>query len=52
MSFMLARYFGLAIDWHLVIGAPPGVLSAARQYAYCRTAPFMVLRSICMRSFA
>jgi hypothetical protein len=30
MSFVLARYFGLAIDWHLVTGAPPGVLSAAR----------------------
>jgi len=52
MSFVLARYLGLEIDWHLVTGAPPGVLSAARKYAYCRTALFMVLRSICVRSFA
>ena len=43
--------FGLEIDWNLVTGAPPGVLSAARKYAYCRTALFMVLRSICVRSF-
>jgi hypothetical protein len=51
MSFVLARYLGLEIDWHLVTGAPPGVLSAARKYAYCHTALFMVLRSICVRSF-
>jgi hypothetical protein len=44
MSFVLARYLGLEIDWNLVTGAPPGVLSAARKYAYCRTALFMVLR--------
>ena len=31
MSFVLARYLGLEIDWHLVTGAPPGVLSAARE---------------------
>ena len=52
MSFVLAGYFGLEIHWNLVTGAPPGVLSAARKYAYCRTALFMVLRSICVRSFA
>jgi hypothetical protein len=44
MSFVLARYFGLEIGWNLVTGAPPGVLPAARKYAYCRTARFMVLR--------
>jgi hypothetical protein len=44
MSFVLARYLGLEIDWHLVTGAPPGVRSAARKYAYGRTALFMVLR--------
>jgi|HubBroStandDraft_5_1064220.scaffolds.fasta_scaffold86264_3 hypothetical protein len=48
----VARYLGLEIDWNLVTGVPPGVLSAARKYAYCRTALFMVLRSICVRSFA
>jgi hypothetical protein len=49
---VLARYLGLEIDSHLVAGAPPGVLSAARKYACCRTPLFMVLRSICVRSFA
>jgi membrane protein implicated in regulation of membrane protease activity len=33
MSFVLARYLGLEIDWNLVTGAPFGVLSAARKYA-------------------
>ena len=35
MSFVLARYLGLEIDWNLVTGAPPGVLSAARLLPHC-----------------
>jgi hypothetical protein len=47
MSFVLARYLGLEIDWKLVTGAPPGVFSAARKYAYAA-----LVSSRCRGAFA
>jgi hypothetical protein len=46
--FVPTRYLGLEIDWNVVAGAAPAVLSAARKYAHYRT---VLLRKFCVRSF-